>query len=119
MSPMANALRRNVRLNHSVEILIPQRSIDGSGEDIESAPEVSIGAYAEVLPASSREVFFAQQVHMEVTHVLRMDVNTNLVPENRIRWTDGLGQHTVEIVGVRNLHARSIRVELMCREITT
>lgn len=101
------------KLRHQIELQAKSEpeSLDGYGEPTESWTTLKT-VWASIEPASGKQLFVAQQVAAEVSHVVTIRHYDGLSPLNRAKF----GARIFAVNFVRNVDERSVYQELYCKE---
>lgn len=81
-------------LRHRLELISPERLDDGAG-GFTRADVVQGVVFADIRPASMREIDAAGRLEMQITHVITIRFRADLLPCQgwRARWSDRAGRH--------------------------
>ena len=99
------------KLRHRLRIEAPTQSA-GEGGGATLAWETIANVWAEILPASGREVFISDGISARVTHEVRLRYRADLVPAMRFIAS---GQ-TLDIRVVRDIDGRGLWLSCLCEE---
>ena len=99
------------KLRHRLQIQAPAYSAsDGGGATLNWEPIASI--WAEILPASGREVFISDGISARVTHEVRLRYRADLLPEMRFIAP----ARALDIRAVRDIDGRGRWLSCLCEE---
>lgn len=100
------------KLRHRVVLKSNTPGVDDYGGATESwGTEATVSA--RIRPGRGQEFVLAQQVHAELSHEITIRYYSGVVPQ----WRVYFGSRIFEIVSVRDIEERNIRMELLCEEI--
>ena len=99
------------RLRHKVTIMRVTKTPDGKG-GFTRTWAAGENVWADVVPSSSRERFYAGQVDADATHKVTIRQTPNIDIEDIIL----LGARNLHVVGLRNIEERNRMIELRCKE---
>jgi SPP1 family predicted phage head-tail adaptor len=83
------------KLRHRLAIMQPTRTITTDRDSVPTYTEVAV-VWGAVEPLSGRELFAAQAVRADVTHVITLRYNAELRPHHRIEMRIGVTTRTFE-----------------------
>lgn len=97
-------------------ITIEQRTLGASSETGEPLRvwTTFTTAWASVSPMSAKELFFAEAVTPEATHLITMRYQAGVTSAMRVKHR---GRY-LNIVSIRNIDERRREIELLCKEET-
>jgi SPP1 family predicted phage head-tail adaptor len=101
------------KLRHRIELQTKSEpeGLDGYGEPTESWTTLKT-VWASIEPASGKQLFVAQQVQAEVSHVVTIRYYDGFGPTNRVKF----GTRIFSVNFVRNVDERNVYQELYCKE---
>ena len=101
-------------LRHRVAIQSLGASLDDYG-DPSGSWSTDATVWAAVEPVSGTESVIGDELTGVVTHKVTTRYRASVTPANRLTYDS----RTLSIVEVRNWQERGIKLEIMCREVTT
>jgi SPP1 family predicted phage head-tail adaptor len=99
-------------LRHEITIKTVTAAADGMGGVTETAADHLTGIPAAIWPVSANEQMKADNEKMKITHRIRIDYQSGILPEMTILF----GTRTFEIKGVINLEEKNVYLDLLCTE---
>lgn len=87
-------------------------SADSFGQPIETFTTYDT-VWAQIDPASGKEIMNAQQQEGEITHKVKIRYHSSVVITDRVYF----GSRILEIVFIRNIQERNHWQELLCKEV--
>lgn len=101
------------KLRHRIELQAKSEpeGLDGYGEATESWTTIKT-VWASIEPASGKQLFVAQQIQAEASHVVEMRYYPGVTAEYRVKF----GTRIFAVNFVRNVEERNIKYELYCKE---
>lgn len=101
------------KLRHRIELQAKSEpeGQDDYGEVARIWPTIAT-VWASIEPASGKQLFVAQQVQAEVSHVVTIRYYDGLGPTNRVKF----GTRIFAVNFVRNVDERNVYQELYCKE---
>lgn len=107
MRPSRRGLRR-----HRVDVQKPTAGSQNAYNETADTFSTQCRRFAQVLPRDGREVFRAQQVHTDLTHVIEIDYVSGLTSAWRLKY----GSRILNILEAINVEDRNRRHQLICKE---
>lgn len=105
-------------LRHVISIETPNQISDGQGGFTRGSYTTFLTGSAEIKPLSARELFYASQKSMPVTHRITMRWRKDKIPTvvMRVNFTLGSVTRLFMITGIINVTERNRWLLMMCTE---